>query len=67
MIENNREKIRITRLRDQGKEDDLKGTTAEERIGMMWQLAQDAWAFMGEPIAEPKLSRHIVRVVKRKR
>ena len=40
-------------------------TTVEERFAMMWQLAQDAWAFRGEPIVEPQLSRHIVRVIRR--
>ena len=56
--------IRITRLIDQGKETDLQSTTAEERIAMMWQLALDAWAFKGEPIAESRLPRHIVRVLR---
>ena len=41
-------------------------TTVEERFAIMWQLAQDAWAFRGEPIGEPELSRHIVRVIRRK-
>jgi hypothetical protein len=30
-----------------------KTTTCEEHFAMMWQLAQDAWAFRGEPIGEP--------------
>jgi hypothetical protein len=45
--------IRIRPLSDQGTEADLRGTTAEERIGMMWQLALDAWAFKGKPVVEP--------------
>jgi hypothetical protein len=58
--------IRITRLQDQGQEQDLVGTTPEERVAMMWQLALDAWAFMGEPV-EPEFSRHITRVIRGKR
>ena len=46
--------------------DDLKNTTPEQRWAMMWQLALDAWAFKGEPIAESKLQRNIVRVFGRK-
>lgn len=42
--------------------DDLKNTTAAERWAMMWQLALDAWAFKGEPVAQPELQRNIVRV-----
>ncbi len=52
--------IRKTSLKKEA--DDLKDTTPQERWAMMWQLAQDAWAFKGEPVAEPGLQRHIVRV-----
>lgn len=45
--------------------DDLKNTTPAERWAMMWQLAQNAWAFKGEPVAEPGLQRHIIRVYRR--
>jgi hypothetical protein len=59
-------KIRKTSLKDES--DDLKyTTTAEERWAMMWQLALDAWAFKGEPVAEPGLQRNIVRVYCRTR
>ena len=36
--------------------------TPAERMGMMWQLAVDAWQFMGEPLVESRLSRHVVRI-----
>jgi hypothetical protein len=55
--------VRKTRLRDQGREHDLDRTTPAERIGMMWQLALDAWAMMGQPVVEPRLPRHVVRIV----
>ncbi|MDQ3374335.1 MAG: hypothetical protein M3521_10670 [Acidobacteriota bacterium] len=45
--------------------DDLKNTTPAERWAMMWQLALDAWAFKGEPLAESRLQRNIVRVFRR--
>ncbi len=56
-------KIRKTSLKEET--DDLKNTTAAERWAMMWQLALDAWAFKGEPIAESRLQRNIVRVYRR--
>ena len=57
-------KGRLTEM--EGEEPDLSATTTvEEQFAMMWQLAQDAWAFRGEPIGEPELSRHIVRVIRR--
>ena len=59
--------IRIAKLADQGKETDLANTTPGERIEMMWQLALDAWAMKGEPVTDPRLPRHIVRVFRRER
>ena len=59
--------LRITRLSDQGRERDLHGTTPAERVGMLWQLTLDAWAFKGEPVAEPRLPRHVVRVIRGRR
>jgi hypothetical protein len=57
--------VRIQKLSEQGKESDLKGTTPAERMKMMWQLALDAWAFKGESVAEPRLQRHVIRLLRR--
>jgi hypothetical protein len=59
--------IRVTRLDQQGTEPDLRGRTPEQCIGMMWQLAMDAWAMRGHRYDESQLSRHVGRVVRRKR
>ena len=59
--------MRVTTLHDQGTERDLKQTTPAQRLSMMWQLAVDAWAFKGEPLAESRLPRHVVCVVRRRR
>jgi hypothetical protein len=59
--------VRVSKLSEQGSEADLSHTTPAERIEMMWQLALDAWAFMGEPVVEQRLPRHVVRVVRRGR
>ena len=55
--------VRKTSLKDES--DDLKNTTPEKRWAMMWQIAQDAWAFKGETVAKPGLHRHIIRVYRR--
>lgn len=62
-----RDKIRVVGLHDQDVDMDLADMTPADRIGMMWQLALDAWAFMGEPVAEQGLQRHIVRILRRER
>jgi len=63
MDDSNRQIVRRSTLAEQGREDDLRGTTMEQRLKMMWQLALDAWAMKGEPV-EPRLPRHIVRVIR---
>jgi hypothetical protein len=59
--------IRVRKLSDQGKEPDYRNLTPGERIELVWQLTLDAWAMKGEPIAEQRLLRHVVRVVRGKR
>ncbi|MDM8524713.1 hypothetical protein QUF80_15200 [Desulfococcaceae bacterium HSG8] len=60
---NKRERrIRITSLHGQDADSDLQNTTPAGRMGMMWQLAVDAWAFKGESVAESGLPRHIVNI-----
>jgi hypothetical protein len=59
--------VRVTTLHDQETERDLDQTTAAHRLSMMWQLALDAWAFKGESLAESRLPRHVVCVVRRRR
>ena len=58
---------RKTTLQEQDDAGDLRATTTpQERWNMMWQLARSAYAFKGEPVAEPGLHRHISRVFRRK-
>ena len=57
--------IRVSRLQDQGQENDLAGTTPEQRVLMMWQLAKDAYAMLGYS-GEPNFQRDIVRVIRGK-
>jgi len=59
--------VRVTTLHDQGTGIDVKQTTPAQRLSMMWQLALDAWAFKGDSLAESRLPRHVVRVVRRRR
>ena len=57
--------IHIRKTAKQGKQMDLDSTTVAERLDMMWQLTIDAWAFKGEAIAQSRLPRHVVRIVRR--
>jgi hypothetical protein len=63
-MSNPKRPLRVSKLEEQGQENDLLTSTPAERLAMMWQLALDAWAFKGDPVAEPRLPRHVVRVVR---
>jgi hypothetical protein len=54
-------KLHETQLRD-----DLQDKSPAELIGMMWQLALNAWSFKEIVDVEPRLQRHVV-VLKRGR
>lgn len=47
--------------------DDLGASTPAERMGMVWLLTLQSWAFKDGRTDEPRLSRHVVRVVRRER
>jgi hypothetical protein len=53
-------------LREQDHDRELAALSAEERLAMMWPLALEAWAFMGETV-EPRLPRHVVRIIRGER
>jgi len=59
-------RVRVVSLRDAEPTRDVADRTPGERMEMMWQLTLDAWAFKGEPCAESRLQRHVVRVRRRK-
>ncbi len=60
--------VRKFRLGEEPSEDLSATTTAAERLGMMWRLAQDAWALTqagaGRPI--PDYRREEMPIVKRR-
>jgi hypothetical protein len=65
--QSNRTQVRVESLSKQGTDRDYASCTAGERIGMMWQLTIDAWAFLGESVNESRFQRHVVNVIRGKR
>ena len=57
--------IRVRKITAHEKQSDLDDTTPAQRLGMMWQLTADAWGFKGEFVAQSRLPRHVVRIVRR--
>jgi hypothetical protein len=63
MTDANRQIVRKSTLAEQGKEDDLRDTTIEDRWNMMWQLAVDAWAMKGIDANQP-MRKDVVRIIR---
>lgn len=56
--------IRMVAL-ERGNEDDLSDSTSVvERLAMMWPLATEAWALMGQPVPEYDRAHTPVRIVR---
>lgn len=56
--------VRRTTLSEHGQTDELLKLTPSDRIGMMWQLALQAWMSKEGSADEPRLHRHVVRIVR---
>ncbi len=62
--------VSFSTVRESGIEMDMSyesTTTPAARVGMMWELAKNAWAFAGNADVESGLSRRTVRVQRRRR
>ena len=59
--------IRIRKLKETAAGRDYDHLTPEQRLALLWELTKDAWAFMGKPVDESRLPRHVVRVIRRGR
>ena len=55
--------INIFRPGQQVPEDTIYATS-EQRLSMVWPLTRDAWAFKDGEDAEPRLQRHVGRVLR---
>jgi len=64
MTDANRQIVRTWTLHEQGHDDDLRHLSIEERLGMMWQLAVDAWDIKGGNVAEQGFQRHVEHVIR---
>lgn len=56
--------VRVTRLEDQGKDDDYATLTPDERVAMVWTLTMQAWMFKEGRLDEQRLRRDVVRIIR---
>ena len=57
--------IRTRTAAEPDHEEDLKGMSADHMLGMMWQLALNAWSFKINLEQEPRLQRQVMVRTKR--
>jgi len=57
--------VRKGRLGDPEFDRDWPPTTPEERLGMVWAITQQVWAFRGIDVAESRVPRHALRLTRR--
>lgn len=67
MTDANRQIERLTTLAEQGLDNDMCGTTVEERWNMMWQITMNAFAMRGEDVVGQQFQRHVERLERRQR
>jgi hypothetical protein len=58
--------IRIRHRSDSDQDNDLKGLSPGDLMGMMWQLTLNAWSFRMRLNAEPRLQRNVVMLTRGK-
>ena len=54
-------------LQEEGRDDDVRRLTPEERVAMVWPLTVQAWTFKDGHFDEPRLRRDLVRTLRRGR
>lgn len=58
-------RIEVMHREDQQSAGDLRHLTPAERIRMVWPLTREAYTFKEGNLAESRLQRHIVRILRR--
>ena len=56
---------KLTTLDQQGLDSGVPNATPAERLLMVWPLTLTAWAFKEPNVVQPRLQRHVARVIRR--
>ncbi len=60
-------RVRKTTLAGKRLTDDVSSLTSAERLAMVWEITKDTWAFIGQPVGDTRMQRHVVRLFRRDR
>lgn len=56
--------VKRTTLEQQGRDAGVPAATPVERMKMVWPLTLTAWAFKEPNVVQPRLQRHVVRIIR---
>jgi len=56
--------VKRTTLDQRGRDAGVPDATPVERMMMVWPLTLSAWAFKEPNVVQPRLQRHVVRIIR---
>ncbi|KAA1262089.1 hypothetical protein LF1_46500 [Rubripirellula obstinata] len=56
--------VKLTTLDQQGLDSGVPNATPAERLLMVWPLTITAWAFKEPNVVQPRLQRHVTRLIR---
>ncbi len=56
--------VKLTTLDQQGRDSGVPNATPAERLLMVWPLTVTAWAFKEPNVVQPRLQRHVARLIR---
>ena len=59
--------VKLTTLDQQGRDSGVPNATPAERLLMVWPLTVTAWAFKEPNVVQPRLQRHVARLIRSER
>ena len=59
--------VKLTTLDQQERDSGVPNATPAERLLMVWPLTVTAWAFKEPNVVQPRLQRHIARLIRSER
>ena len=59
-----RSAVKLTTLDQQGLDSGVPNATPAERLLMVWPLTITAWAFKEPNVVQPRLQRHVARLIR---
>ena len=64
MIRLRKDKVRLTKLNDE--DSGYMDASPAERVSFIWDLTAELWSLRGQDIAQQRLQRHVVHLIRQR-